>query len=75
MNIKKMLENHLDQMECDIIRLQSEIETLRTRKETIQQEMIRLKSKLAAIPKERAMLRLRVEMNKFQNFIGQPIDC
>ena len=52
MNIKKMLENHLDQMECDIIRLQSEIETLRTRKETIQQEMIRLKSKLAAIPKE-----------------------
>ena len=22
-----------------------------------------------------AMLRLRVEVNKFQNFIGQPIDC
>ena len=25
--------------------------------------------------KSKAMLRLRVEMNKFQNFIGQPIDC
>ena len=24
---------------------------------------------------EAAMLRLRVEVNKFQNFIGQPIDC
>lgn len=52
MNIKHMLLKHIDQMEGDVIRLQSEIETLRTRKETIQQEMIRLKTKLAAIPKE-----------------------
>lgn len=52
MNIKKMLENHLDEMECEIIRLQDQLTHLKTKKETIQQEMIRLRSKLAAIPKE-----------------------
>lgn len=52
MNIKKMLENHLDEMECEIICIQDQLTHLKTKKETIQQEMIRLRSKLAAIPKE-----------------------
>lgn len=52
MNIVQMLKNHIADMEADVERLQDEINELRTRKETIQHEAIRLKNKLAAIPKD-----------------------
>ncbi|GAA4652356.1 hypothetical protein GCM10023116_46400 [Kistimonas scapharcae] len=46
MNIREMLENHIEEMECQLIGLQDEIDTLKTKKETIHKEMIRLKTKL-----------------------------
>ena len=53
MKTKEMLENHIEEMECRIVGLQNQIDTLTTKKETIHKEMLKLKVKVTTIPKER----------------------
>ncbi|WBA79598.1 hypothetical protein [Endozoicomonas sp. GU-1] len=52
MNIVQMLKNHVADMDAEVERLQDEINELRIKKEAIQRQAIKLKSKLATIPKD-----------------------
>ena len=52
MKAKEMLEIHIEEMECEIVGLEDQINTLTTKKETIKKQMYKLKEKMAAIPKD-----------------------